>query len=59
MTIDEVRNYFGSMYKATQAINLHTSNYQAWKRRGNKIPLMAQFKLEKITNGALKVESPL
>lgn len=53
MTLDEVREYFGSDQKACQALNLNRQNFTLWRRRGY-IPLVKQFEIEELTTGVLK-----
>lgn len=55
MSVDEVVKYFGSTYKAADALKISARNFQAWRRKG-KISLVQQFRLEKLTNGVLKAD---
>lgn len=52
MTLDEVIAYFGSPWKACMVLNLRAQNATYWKEKGY-IPPLQQYRLEKITNGAL------
>lgn len=54
MTIDDVRKYYGSLYKAIKATGLsHQTIYGIWKKNGY-ISITQQLLIEKITNGDLK-----
>jgi hypothetical protein len=53
MTIDEVKNYFGTWYRYEALTGSTHSNHLYWKRIGY-IPILTQNKLEKLTEGALK-----
>lgn len=55
MTVDDVLNYFGSGYAMHKEIGLSPSNIKNWLSYGY-IPLQTQFKLERLTNGGLKVD---
>ena len=52
MKIDEVLNYFGTMYQVTKETGLKNSNYYHWKNKGF-IPIGAQRRIEYATNGKL------
>jgi hypothetical protein len=54
MTVDDVLNYFGSGYAMHKEIGLSPSNIKNWLSYGY-IPLQTQFKLQRLTNGGLKV----
>lgn len=58
MTLDEVVAYFGSGYAVCNVLMLKQQNFTHWKKRGY-IPEVHQFRLEKLTNGALKAELPV
>lgn len=53
MTIDEVIKYYGTAYAVAKELGLSQSVAYGW-RRLNRIPIMAQLKIEKNTNGVLK-----
>jgi hypothetical protein len=53
MTVKELINYFGSLYRVSLSCNLSMGAPYAWKKRGY-IPINAQIKIEKLTGGALK-----
>ena len=52
MTIEEVRNYFGTMYRACKALNLVPQNMTKWKNQGY-IPLLQQYRITEMTEGKL------
>lgn len=52
MSIDEVINYYGSMYKVCFELGLAIQNGTHWKRRGY-IPYKQQLRLERLTKGQL------
>lgn len=52
MSLDEVIKYFGSLYKATEALNLAFQNVTRWKKQGY-IPLLQQYRIAELTNGEL------
>lgn len=53
MTVDDIKEYFGSFYKAARFLNISEQSTMNWKRRGY-IPIASQMKIEKLTDGALK-----
>ncbi|MBP6354093.1 MAG: hypothetical protein KA318_00185 [Nitrosomonas sp.] len=53
MTIDQAISHFGSASELCRALGIPLQNYTHWKNRGY-IPLVAQYKIEKITNKKLK-----
>ena len=53
MTLDQVTNFFGSLYQATEALGIARSNITKWRKKGY-IPYQQQYRLEEITNGELK-----
>ncbi len=54
MTVDDVLNYFGTGYRMKKAIGLSSSNIRNWLSYGY-IPFDTQIKIERLTNGDLKV----
>lgn len=55
MTLDDVREYFGTQMAATNALGLTNQAWQIWAKCGH-IPLKNQFLYEQITKGALKAD---
>lgn len=53
MTLDEVKEFFGSSYKFHLLTGWTHSCYNNWSKKGY-IPIKSQFKLEQFTNGQLK-----
>lgn len=54
MTVDDVLNYFGSGYEMKKKVGLSPSNIKNWLSYGY-VPFRSQIKLQRLTNGALKV----
>ena len=52
MTIDEVKQYFGSDYKVCQALGIERQNFTVWRKKG-VIPPIHQLKLQELSNGEL------
>lgn len=52
MTVEEVQNYFGSLYKACKMLGIATQNMTKWKKQGY-IPYTQQFRLAHLTEGEL------
>ena len=55
MTIEEIEDYYGSYNAAAAAIGISRQNFVHWKKRKG-VPLLNQFKYEKITEGILKAD---
>jgi hypothetical protein len=55
MTPNDVLNYFKSQYNFNKVTGMSHSLLAYWIKRG-KIPEGAQYKLERITEGALKTD---
>jgi len=55
MTLDELKDYYGSGAKAASQLGLTRCAFYIWKKTGH-IPLHHQFKFEKLTNGKLKAD---
>ena len=53
MKYEDVKLYFGSFYRMRKETGIADSTSQRWKKMGY-IPITAQIKLEKLTNGGLK-----
>lgn len=56
MTVDDVLNYFGSAYEMKKQVGLSPSNIKNWLSYGY-VPFRSQIKLQRLTNGALKVDN--
>lgn len=52
-TIDRVSDYFGSAYKAAQALNVPNQQYYKWVSNGY-IPFKRGVQVEELTQGAIK-----
>lgn len=57
MTIDEVKEYYGSRRQACIAAGVNRQAFTAWQNEG-KIPLYRQMILERDTGGVLKADIP-
>jgi hypothetical protein len=55
MTLDEVKEYFGSSYQFHKKTGMNHRNYYNWRIAGY-IPIKTQMKLEKLSNQGLKAE---
>ena len=55
MTLDEVKEYFGTSYSFHKTTGMAHINYRNWRVRGY-IPFETQYKLEQFTKGALKAD---
>lgn len=55
MTLEQVLNYFGSGAEVGRALGLCRTTYNAWRMRGY-IPRHQQYRLERITDGKLKMD---
>lgn len=53
MKVEDLKEYFGSFYKAARFLNISEQSTMNWKRKGY-IPIASQMKIEKLTQGALK-----
>lgn len=53
MTLDEVKQYFGSTYNFNKKTGMHHGCIKNWNNQGY-IPIKTQLRLEKLTNGELK-----
>jgi len=54
MTLDEVKQYFGSSYQFHKKTKMGSSNYANWKKLGY-IPIQSQARIQIITEGKLTV----
>jgi len=52
MTIDEVKNYFGTLSEACLRLDITRQNVTYWRKHGY-IPLMQQFRIAEMTDGEL------
>lgn len=55
MTKTEVINYFGSISKAADALNIRYQSVYEWPENG--VPIGRQYQIELLTKGALKAEA--
>lgn len=53
MKIKDVREYFGTTYKFNKKTGMSCSSLLNWEKWGY-IPIVSQYKLEKLTKGDLK-----
>ncbi len=53
MTIDDLKEYFGTIYQMNKQTGLSFTSFYKWKKQGY-IGIRGQIKLEEMTNGALK-----
>ena len=58
MTVEQVLKHFGSLYAATKAIGLTRQQGTKWKKTNN-VPMLQQYRFEKITNGKLIAEDDM
>lgn len=52
MNIEEVRTYFGTLYRACKALRIAPQNTTKWNRQGY-IPLLQQYRIAELTDGFL------
>lgn len=52
MTIEEVRAYFGTIYRVCKELNIVPQNMTKWKNQGY-IPLLQQYRIAELTDGKL------
>lgn len=55
MTLDELREEFGSLYRVSQILNVRQQNTTKWVRAG-RLPGHWQDEIERMTNGKLKAD---
>lgn len=53
MTLNEVKQFFGTGYKFQKLTGMCHDNYRHWEKKGY-VPIETQLRLEKFTKGALK-----
>lgn len=58
MKPEEVVKYYGTMYKFSKKTGMSATSIFNWKKKGY-IPELSQYKLEFLTNGALKADKAL
>lgn len=58
MTLDDVITYFGNKKRAAEAIGLKRQSVTLWLDKGY-VPLLQQYRFEKITKGKLKAYDEL
>lgn len=52
MTVDEVKQYFGTSYRFSMITGFAHTNFSNWTKKGY-IPYLTQKRLEEFTNGIL------
>jgi len=57
MTPGDVRNFYKTTYRFMKDTGMGTANMINWERQGF-VPEGSQYKLEKLTKGALKFSKP-
>lgn len=55
MDFNDLKQHFGSIAKAAERLGVHRQAVYEWKKRG-VIPEGQQYKIEVLTNGALKAD---
>lgn len=55
MTIDDIKNYFGTGYRFSKMTGMSHSTWTNWMNKGC-IPIESQVKVQKITQGKLKAD---
>jgi hypothetical protein len=55
MKLDEAVNYFGNMYRLSKECGFSLATPYSWRLRGH-IPFESQYKIEKVSKGALKAK---
>lgn len=58
MTIEELREYFGSWNKAAIALGINRQSFTYWRRCG-QVPIIQQYRYEILTNGKLTADDEL
>ena len=53
MKIKDLKDFFGTFYKAAKQLNISQQSIINWKKRGY-IPIVSQMKIEAGTEGQLK-----
>ncbi len=54
MTLDDVKAYYKTSYNFEESTGMSHANFNNWEERGY-IPLFTQYRLQRMTNGALRV----
>lgn len=57
MTLDDVREFFKNSCRFRELTGMSASNFVHWKKLG-RVPYDTQKKLEELTGGALKADTP-
>lgn len=52
MNIEEVRAYFGTIYRVCKELKIVPQNMTKWKNQGY-IPLLQQYRIAELTDGKL------
>lgn len=52
MTLEEIEQYFGSLYRACITLGLKPPNITKWRRNGY-VPLLQQYRIAELTEGRL------
>lgn len=55
MTLDDIKDFFGSSYRFCKDTGMSHTNYVKWKRVGY-VPILTQNRIEQITKGKLKAD---
>jgi hypothetical protein len=55
MTVDEVREYFGTLGAACRHLGIAVQNMTRWKKK-NYVPWAQQFHIQRITEGRLQAD---
>ena len=58
MTVDEVIKHYGTYYAAAKAVGVARQQASVWKKN-NHIPMLQQYRFERLTNGKLVVEDDM
>jgi transcriptional repressor of cell division inhibition gene dicB len=56
MTFQQVVDHFGSVRKIAEALGIGRKAVHAWKNIG--VPILRQYQIQTLTNGALVAEPP-
>lgn len=58
MTLQDAIDHFGSQVELAAAIKREPAAISNWKARGGVIPEDVQYRIQVVTNGALKADQP-
>lgn len=53
MTVDDIKSYFKTVRRASEAIGVTTQCFYSWKKAGT-VPRRAQLEYQLLTKGVLK-----